>query len=412
MRRCRSKPPSPRVPTVIPAKAGIQRGPGGAQRTQGMLGGAGRRCRPAKTPPPPRTHSVNPNQPRSAKQNALPLTYEVRQLPVWPEIQQRRLESRGSRRKFWISIEGETNLWLLKFPRPNTGEHWAEKIAAEVGALIGVDCARVELADCGGELVTVCESFDPEIWYEQYEYDYDPSDWLDEELIVVGDIASTLQMDSTSDGDYIFFAGCDVLSWNNNRYDVEARFGQRDHNVGNIVRAIKEMFQDLRNPGLAQIDGIFHSLASYAVLDGLIGNTDRHHENWMLKIELKDDFGWMSAVPSYDHASSLGRELKDERRTRYLDSGGVLNYVKRGHGGVYGDDGHNRAPSPLETANYISQRWPEYTQPTLQRIGELPDSEIRTAIDRVPTEFMGDIAKEFAYQIIVTSKTELSKLIR
>ena len=90
----------------------------------------------------------------------------------------------------------------------------------------------------------------------------------------------------------------------------------------------------------------------------------------------------------------------------------VLNYLSRGHGGVFGDRGQNRAPSPLETANYISQRWPEYTQPTLQRIGELPDSEIRTIIDRVPTEFMGDIAKEFAYQIIVTSKTELLKLIR
>ena len=134
----------------------------------------------------------------------------------------------------------------------------------------------------------------------------------------------------------------------------------------------------------------------------------------MLKIVLvrASAIAWTSAAPSYDHASSLGRELENERRTRHLDSGGILNYLRRGHGGVFGDGGQNRAPSPLDTAKYISQRWPEYTQATLQRIGETPDSEFQTAIDRVPTEFMSDIAKEFAYQIIVTSKTELLKLTR
>ena len=322
----------------------------------------------------------------------LPSTYEIRQLPVSPEIQQHRLESRGSRRKFWISIEGEPNVWLLKFPRPNTGEHWAEKIAAEVGNLIGVDCARVELADCSGELVTVCESFDPGNRDESYEYVDEPTDWCY--------------------GETIFIAGCYVLAWNDDQYDVETRFGQRDHNVANIIRAVKEMFRDPSFPAGGRVDDILQALATYAVLDGLIGNMDRHHENWMLKLKLVGATAWMSAAPSYDHASSLGRELEDERRNRYLDSGGVLNYLRRGHGGVFGDGGENRAPSPLDTAKYISQRWPEYTQPTLQRIGATPDSEIRTAIDRVPTQFMGDIAKEFAYQIIVTSKTELLKLIR
>ena len=322
----------------------------------------------------------------------LPSTYEVRQLPVSPEIQQLRLESRGSRRKFWISIEGEPNLWLLKFPRPNTGEHWAEKIAAEVGNLVGVDCARVELADCGGELVTVCESFDPGNRDELDENFHEPWDLPGKETF--------------------FLAGCDVLAWNDDRYDVETRFGQRDHNVGNIVRAVKTLFRNSSFPAGGQVDDILQALATYAVLDGLIGNMDRHHENWMLKVELVVATAWMSAAPSYDHASSLGRELENERRKRILGSGGILNYLRRGHGGVFGDGQQNRAPSPLYTAKNISQRWPDYTQSTLQRIDELPDSEFRTAIDRVPTEFMSDIAKEFAYQIIVTSKAELLKFTR
>ena len=338
-------------------------------------------------------------------------TYEVRQLPVWTEIQQIRLESRGSRRKFWISIEGEPNPWLLKFPRPNTGEHWAEKIAAEVGKLIGVDCAPVELADCGGELVTVCESFVPAIWYELYEYIDEPSDWLEEEQIVVGDTDWMVDTDSTSDEETIFFEGRDVLAWNDDRYDVEARFGQREHNVGNIVRAVKEMFQDLSDPRVAQVDGILQSLASYAMLDGLIGNTDRHHENWMLKIEFRNDFGWMSAAPSFDHASSLGRELRDDRRRQRMNSGGVLAYLLRGRGGVYNGVEDKHAPAPLTFAQMLCRKWPVYTKRTLDRIGNVDDADLRTAVNSVPTEFMSETAKDFAFQVMMTSRRELLKSI-
>ena len=31
-------------------------------------------------------------------------------------------ENRGARTKFWVRIEGGTDRWLLKIPRPNTGE--------------------------------------------------------------------------------------------------------------------------------------------------------------------------------------------------------------------------------------------------------------------------------------------------
>ena len=69
------------------------------------------------------------------------------------------IESRGARRKLWVTLEDDDTQWLLKFPRPNTGEHWAEKVASEIGQLFGVNTARVELARAGGELATICRSF-------------------------------------------------------------------------------------------------------------------------------------------------------------------------------------------------------------------------------------------------------------
>ena len=339
-------------------------------------------------------------------------TYEVRQLPVWPEIEQSRAESRGSRRKFWISIEGEPSLWLLKFARPNTGEHWAEKIAAEIGNLIGVDCARVELADCGGELVTVCESFDPENLYELYEFVSEQSDWLEGEQIVVGDLDWANHVNPPSFQETIFLAGCDVLAWSKEQYDVEARFGQREHNVDTIVQAVKEVFQDISDPRVAQVGDILQALASYALLDGLIGNTDRHHENWMLQIAFKDDVGRMSAAPSFDHASSLGRELRDDRRRERMNSGSVLPYLRRGRGGVYHDVDDRHAPAPLTLAQMLCQKWPQYTMRTLERIGAVDDAELWAAVDRVPTELMSETAKDFAYEVMLVSRTELLESAR
>ena len=333
--------------------------------------------------------------------------YEVRQLPVWPEIQQLRLESRGSRRKFWISIEGEPNLWLLKYPRPYTGEHWAEKIAAEVGKLIGVDCARVELADSGGDLVTVCESFFTEFWLDAYDSNDSTREWREEEQRVDDSTDGVVHVDSAGAEETFFLEGRDVLAWSDELYDVDARFRQREHSVGNIVRAVKEMFRDLSDPEISNVDDILRSLASYVLLDGLIGNTDRHHENWMLKMEFDAGLGWLASAPSFDHASSLGRELRDDRRRQFMDSNAVLAYLLRGRGGVYDDSGDRHAPAPLVLAQTICRRWSDYCTATLDRIGNVDDVELWSTVNKVPAEIMSATAKDFAFEVIQTSRREL-----
>jgi hypothetical protein len=54
----------------------------------------------------------------------------------------------GTKPKFWFRCDRQR--WLFKEPRGSTGEHWAEKGAAEIGHLLGIPCARVELAEVQG----------------------------------------------------------------------------------------------------------------------------------------------------------------------------------------------------------------------------------------------------------------------
>jgi hypothetical protein len=61
-------------------------------------------------------------------------------------------EAMGTKDKFWWRDprDEEGPSWLFKYARENTGEHWSEKIASEVGRLLGVPAAQVELGSCEG----------------------------------------------------------------------------------------------------------------------------------------------------------------------------------------------------------------------------------------------------------------------
>ena len=291
----------------------------------------------------------------------------------------REMENRGSRRKFWVhGQDGETE-WLLKFPRPGTGEHWAEKVAAEIGGLVGVNTARVELARVGDQMATICQSF----------------------------MASDVDLDDDDGSVTRWYHGSEFLVLVMSGYDIRKIRPNREHNVKNIVRCVLE-FSGYEGLNPMRWDAIFEDLASYVLLDGLIGNTDRHHENWMVAYSIDAGNIGFFVAPSFDHASSLGRELQDSRRELYLSSPtGVLDYIRRGRGGVFVDDNRRRAPSPLRLAQLIGRWRPDVGRHWIDLLAAIPDEEFKSIINRVPDEFMSSMAREFAYRMMITSRSEL-----
>ena len=199
----------------------------------------------------------------------------------------------GSKKKFWYRANDEEPEWLFKFPQANTGQHWAEKIAAEVSASLEIRHARVELAVFEGTQGSATESF--------------------------------------AAGGRNLFHGNQLLAGKVLGYDPKKLFKQSDHTFENIFIAIERTFNMRdREPGAKQ------QMAELIVLDALIGNTDRHHENWGI-LRWRMDKGWQAFLaPSFDHASSLGRELVDESkgkcRSRLLREGHVGDYVENALG--------------------------------------------------------------------------------
>ena len=66
--------------------------------------------------------------------------------------------------------------------------------------------------------------------------------------------------------------------------------------------------------------------------------------------------------------------------------------LRKGRGGIYGGRRRGPAPSPLALAEALCRWKPDFTCGTLERIEDLTDGRIRTAIGRVPPEFMSDYA--------------------
>ena len=282
---------------------------------------------------------------------------------------ERRPEDMGSKSKFWYTRQDDGAQWLFKHPRPNSGEHWAEKIAEQVAVLLEIPHGEVELAVFGETRGSSTKSFVG-----------------DEEELVHGN---------------------QILERTEAGYDADKIFRQSSHTLHSVMRGMDSVFVSPEDA-----EGAKRRFAEYAALDALIGNTDRHHENWGV-VRRRAGSGWVgSLAPSYDHASSLGRELTDERRDARLKSGGVGGYLKRARGGIYWEQDDRRAPSPLRLAMLATERYPDMFVPALRNLERLSESAIVRIVNRIPDDWMSESARRFAVSIMRYNIAKLQEVVR
>ena len=279
-------------------------------------------------------------------------------------------EDMGTKEKFWYRKPGDDGRdWLFKRPRPETGEHWAEKIAAEVARVLRIPHATAELAEFQDQRGSVSRSFvseDQELWH-----------------------------------------GNQIMEWTVADYDPNIRRGQSDHSFENIWRSLERVFR-----GSTAAKKHKKMFAMYMLLDAVIGNTDRHHENWGL-LRRRIEGQWKGRLaPSFDHASSLGREMLDERRTLLLREGRVGWYSERGDGGIYWGRNTQTVLSPLDLVRRAAEAYPSYFTVALARLAELRDSLVTEIVHRVPRDWMSPPARTFAISLIAYNRRRLMELRR
>jgi len=275
------------------------------------------------------------------------------------------VEQLGSKPKFWFKHHGEN--WLFKEARVNTGEDWAEKVASEIARVLGLPTHHTELAVWEGKRGCAVKSF------------------------LVSDQS-------------VLVHGNELLGGLITGYDKDKERGQADHTFDNIVTVIEKLFPSDK----ARREASFR-MVGYLVFDALVGNTDRHHQNWGVLLERQVVAGQkaefvLQLAPTFDHASSLGRELTDEARDRHLHEHTVERYIRKGHGGIFGDALARHGLSPMAVAQMLAERFPQFYTPWQTRVNELSTEVLHELLARVPDERISVAGRRFALAFLAASR--------
>ena len=197
-------------------------------------------------------------------------------------------EGSGGDEKLWL-MDFNQRRWLFK-PRTEhvgwpQGEDWAERVVAHLAELMRIPAAQVELAVRDGRRGSISLSLRPKGWELQHG-------------------ALLLQ---AADPSYI---------------------PKTKERSGHDLESIRQALTQVQAPDSRAAMTAFDVFAGYLVLDALVANQDRHEENWAVLRPLPEQ-GPDLLAGSYDHGSSLGFNLQDERRVQLLEEDVVGRFAAR-----------------------------------------------------------------------------------
>jgi hypothetical protein len=281
----------------------------------------------------------------------------------------------GSAVKRWLEpprdspLRGVATRWLYKEVRTKVvhgetrvfGEDWAEKVVSELALELGIPSVRVELAEFDGRRGVLSPSFT------------DPSE--------------------------AFTPGNELLSGQDSSYPTHKTGQVRGYNL----EAVDDILTRTSAPAgtAASLPNAFAAFAGYLVLDALVANTDRHHENWGV---IDRAAGSVRLAPSYDHATALGFQEPEERKEALLENDAdMARWAARGRSRHFEGkpDLVALASDALRMAGTeVAAHW----RTGLERLE--PDTWIRI-LDRVPDDRMSQVDRRFAATLLRLNRERL-----
>ncbi|KPK76189.1 MAG: hypothetical protein AMJ79_07720 [Phycisphaerae bacterium SM23_30] len=300
-------------------------------------------------------------------------------------------EAMGTKQKFWY-IQKDWGPCLFKMPRGNTGEDWAEKVASELCRPLGLPHAHYELATWRDRNGTVSPRFLSG----------------NEELIHGNEILRELYPDYPNS-----------TSSHRNFYKVS------EHTLDAVMKIMVQMPIKMpiitTDPGWKAPDGIFIALdifVGYLLLDAWIGNTDRHHENWAIalahNVSTPPNTNELRLSPTFDHASSLGRELDDEKRKERLttkDTGfSIRAYVEKSASAFYDKVGDKKPLTTFDAFYKAACQRPQAAKIWLKHLADISLESIKLLFNRVPEDRITPEAVKFALEMLKINQNRLLDL--
>lgn len=245
------------------------------------------------------------------------------------------------------------------------GEDWAEKIAAELAALMGLPAARVELATRDGHPGLLSRDTRPPEW--------------------------------SLNGGGVRIAEIDP------RYRPKTAEDRRSNRVGHSLENIATVLNAVEPcPGFS-LPPDFTSwdiFAGYLLFDAWIANRDRHEHNWAL---MRDPQGGVYLSPSFDHAAALASGLVDSKRQQLIDQDGLRDWCRAGTAHRFEGCGDvsllTVASRAFRTASAAAQaHW-------VSNVLSITETEWQTVLNRVG--FLSEVTRTFTSEVLLINQERI-----
>lgn len=289
--------------------------------------------------------------------------------------QKESLEQLGTKEKFWFKDDSIKN--LFKVGRPNTGENWVEVVVADICMILDLPHAKYLFAEYENLEGTITSSFVP-------------------------------------DGGRLVH-GNELLAKAFERIEIEYEehrfYKVRNYNL-RVIQAI--LSHSAFQPAFDVIEydifeTAFDMFIGYIILDCLISNQDRHHENWGVIIMGELRF----LAPTFDHASGLGSKEHDEKKSKRLSGSDprvtMKHFVERAKTPFYHQ---GKILTTYEAVEACAKLNPKFTLYWLEKIDNINLDKIKEIFDKIPDTLISPISIEFAIEMIKENKNRLLEIKR
>lgn len=279
-------------------------------------------------------------------------------------------EPAGADEKLWLAEPATERRWLFK---PVTiaanmvhGEDWAEKAASELALMLGLPCARVEVA-------------------------------------VRGDQRGAVSLNLRPPG-FAMHNGAVLLSGIVEGYLPGAQnpAGRPGHSLENIRLALHGAEQPPDADVPADLSA-FDVFAGMLMFDAWIANRDRHDENWSV-LEPHDPDEPVRLCGAYDQAGCLGFNVPDGKRSQLLRSDAVSGWALRGTAWRFEHSG--KPPTLVElAARALAMASSAAQDHWIDALRRVSDDTVRETLYGLPV--LSDPARTFALEVLRINKERL-----
>lgn len=252
---------------------------------------------------------------------------------------------RGTRRKM-LAVDKNLKMAMFKYENDdyNCSEACSEKLAYEIAKVLGYDCAKIELAVDHENKIGVLN------YYFSDRFDAPHTD-----------IVAYLNKD--------------------------AKERKNFYTISNIKSVLDDINTDL-----------FKDFIKIMVFDALIGEQDRHEENW--GITEKNGKSFIS--PLYDNGDSLLREFKNPQNAqKYYDGLKDFNaYINRSRTIIYKDNNKTKFKH-FELIEYLYKNYSQYVIPEINNLNKLTNEIIKDLVNRIPDELLTTEHKKYIIMYLI-----------